>query len=98
MSREWCFAELTQEQAAKKGDLRMIALKIEDLKTFTAQLFMGETFDYWLVREANIVTFNSFTIDGRIRQGYYSDEELETNRIEEFSSWKTLRQIGRAHV
>ena len=47
----------------------MIALKIEDLKTFTAQLFMGETFDHWLVREANIVTFNSFTIDGRIRQG-----------------------------
>lgn len=59
----------------------MIALKIEDLKTFTAQLFMGETFDHWLVREANIVTFNSFTIDGRIRQGYYSDEELEKNRI-----------------
>ena len=55
----------------------MIALKIEDLKTFTAQLFMGETFDHWLVREVNIVTFNSFTIDGRIRQGYYSDEELE---------------------
>ena len=54
----------------------MIALKIEDLKTFTAQLFMGETFDHWLVREANIVTFNSFTIDGRIRQGYYSDGEL----------------------
>ena len=70
MSRERCFAELKQEQATKKGDLRMIALKIEDLKTITAQLFMGETFDYWLVREANIVTFNSFTIDGRIRQGY----------------------------
>ena len=69
----------------------MIALKIEDLKTFTAQLFMGETFDHWLVREANIVTFNSFTIDGRIRQGYYSDEELEKNRIEELSSWKALR-------
>ena len=91
MSRERCLAELKQEQAAKKGDLRMIALKIEDLKTFTAQLFMGETFDYWLVREANIVTFNSFTIDGRIRQGYYSDEELEANRIEELSSWKSLR-------
>ena len=69
----------------------MIALKIEDLKTFTAQLFMGETFDHWLVREVNIVTFNSFTIDGRIRQGYYSDEELEANRIEELSSWKSLR-------
>lgn len=76
---------------SKRGDLRMIALKIEDLKTFTAQLFQGETFDHWLVREANIVTFNSFTIDGRIRQGYYSDEELEKNRIEELSSWKALR-------
>ncbi len=69
----------------------MIALKIEDLKTFTAQLFMGETFDHWLVREATIVTFNSFTIDGRIHQGYYSEEELEMNHVEELSSWKSLR-------
>lgn len=77
---------------SEKGDLRIDCIKmIEDLKTFTAQLFMGETFDHWLVREANIVTFNSFTIDGRIRQGYYSDEELEKNRIEELSSWKALR-------
>ena len=71
----------------------MIALKIEDLKSFTAQLFVGETFDGWLVREASIVTFNSFTIDGHIRQGYYSEEELEANRVEEFSSWKMLRPI-----
>lgn len=69
----------------------MIALKIEDLKSFTAQLFVGETFDAWLVREANIVTFNSFTIDGRIRPGYYSEEETKANHIEEFSAWKTLR-------
>ncbi len=69
----------------------MIALKIEDTKSFTAQLFMGETFDNWLVREATIVTFNSFHIDGRIHQGYYSEEELESNHIEELSSWKTLR-------
>ena len=45
----------------------MIALKIEDLKTFTAQLFMGETFDHWLVREVNIVTFNSFRKASRLR-------------------------------
>ncbi len=69
----------------------MIALKIEDLKHFTSQLFVGDTFDGWLVREAVIVTFNSFTIDGRIRQGYYSERELEENQIEELSSWKTLK-------
>ncbi len=69
----------------------MVALRMEDLKHFTAGLFVGNTFDGWLVREANIVTFNTFHIDGRIRQGYYSEQELEENRIEELSSWKTLK-------
>lgn len=71
----------------------MIALKIEEQKTFTSGLFIGEIFDSFLVREANIVTFNSFTIDGRIRHGYYSDEELEENKIEEFSAWKVLKPL-----
>ncbi|HIT64758.1 MAG TPA: hypothetical protein IAC37_10040, partial [Candidatus Ventrimonas merdavium] len=55
----------------------MVALKMEDLKHFTAGLFVGDVFDGWLVREVNIVTFNTFAIDGRIRQGYYSERELE---------------------
>lgn len=69
----------------------MVALKIEDQKTFTAGLFIGPLFDSFLMREANIVTFNSFTVDGRVRQGYYSDEELEQNQIEEYSAWKTIK-------
>lgn len=69
----------------------MIALKIEEQKIFTSGLFIGEIFDGFLVREAEVVTFNSFTIDGRVRHGYYSDEELEENQIEEFSSWKVLK-------
>ena len=69
----------------------MIALKMEELKEFTKKLFIGETFDSFLVREASIVTFNSFSIDGKVRQGYYSDEELEADKIERFSSWKVLR-------
>ena len=69
----------------------MIALKIEDMKQFTARLFMGETFDHFLIREAEIITFNVFTIDGHIRQGYYSEEELEENQLEELSSWKMIR-------
>ncbi|MDO4266945.1 MAG: DUF5721 family protein [Eubacteriales bacterium] len=71
----------------------MVSLRMEDLKNFTAGMFVGDMFDSWLVREANIVTFNSFTIDGRIRQGYYSERELEENKIEELSSWKTLKPV-----
>ena len=71
----------------------MIALKVEDVKTFTSKLFLKEDFDSFLVKEVNIVTYNNFTIDGHIRQGYYTDEELEENRIESFSSWRVLRPV-----
>ncbi len=69
----------------------MVALKMEDLKACTSQLFVGNTFDQWLLREASIVTFNSFTIDGHIRQGYYTEQELEENQIEDLSVWRVLR-------
>ncbi len=71
----------------------MVALKIEEQKAFTAGIFIGEIFDKFLVREAEIVTYNQFTIDGKVRQGYFSEEELEENRIEEYSSWKTLKPV-----
>lgn len=69
----------------------MIALKVEDVKSFTSKLFVKEEFDAFLVKEVLIVTYNSFTIDGRIRQGYYTKEELEEEGKEEYSSWKMLR-------
>lgn len=71
----------------------MVALKIEDIKGFTSKLFVGDTFDMFLVREATIVTFNTFTINGHIRQGYYTEQELEANKIEELSSWSVIRPI-----
>ena len=54
----------------------MVSLQIEEIKEFTRQLFIGTTFDHFLLREAQIVTFNSFQIDGRIRPDYYSAEEI----------------------
>lgn len=76
---------------SNEGEKGMVALKIEEQKKFTEGLFLGELFDLFLVTEANIVTFNSFTINGRVRRGYYSDEELEENGIGEFSAWKTIK-------
>ncbi|MDT3845290.1 MAG: DUF5721 family protein [Bacillota bacterium] len=51
----------------------MIALKIEDLKEFTKQLFTGETFDRFLVKEAAFSTFCSFAIDGELRRGFLEE-------------------------
>ena len=69
----------------------MIALKMEDMKGFTSGLFVGNLFDSWLLREAVIVTFNTFTIDGHIRAGYYTQQEQEENHVGELSTWQTVR-------
>ena len=71
----------------------MIALRAEDVRTFTSKLFVKEDFDQFLVKEIEIVTFSRFTIDGHIRQGYFGEGELEERKIEELSSWKMLRPI-----
>lgn len=71
----------------------MVALKIEDLKEFTKCLLLGTTFDQFLVREVTITTYNTFTMDGHVKHGYYSEEELEEKKIEEFSSWATMKPI-----
>ena len=72
----------------------MIALRIEEQKKFTSGLFIGELFDQFLLREADIVTFNRFTIDGRVRRGYYTGEEQEEGKIGEFSSWRTIKPVA----
>lgn len=69
----------------------MVALKIEDVKLFTSLLFVGEMFDQFLVREATITTFNTFSINGAIKKGYYSDAELEDQKVQKLSCWKTLK-------
>lgn len=69
----------------------MIALKIEDKKKFTSELFVGELFDRFFLREAVITTFNAFSIDGRVRRGYFTKEELEEGHIEEYSLWPAVK-------
>ena len=71
----------------------MIALQIEDIPAFTRKLFLGETFDSFLVREAEFSTFCTFSISGKVNQNYYNEEELEQERIEEYASWKKLRPL-----
>ena len=65
----------------------MIACNICDIKLFTKKLFIGETFDRFLLKEAEIVTFNTFSIDWRVHISLYSEEERAEWLIEENSSW-----------
>ena len=71
----------------------MTALKVEDIRQFTSSLFIGNVFDRFLMREAQIVTFNTFQIDGHIRKEYYTDQEIQEGHIGELSAWEAIKPV-----
>ncbi len=66
----------------------MIALRLTSIKDFMSHLLLSETFDSFQFIEGEIVTFNTFTIDGFVQKPFYPEEE----NIPEYSLWKTLRE------
>lgn len=71
----------------------MINIQIENKKTFTSKLFLKEDFDIFLLKEAVITTFNTYTIDGRIQKKFYTDKEYDAIGKPEFSRWKDMKKI-----
>ena len=71
----------------------MVAYEIVDKKSFTKELFDGKLFDDLLLVSAEIVTYNTFNIDGKIKKAYYSDEEVDELNLEEYSKWEVIRPV-----
>ena len=73
----------------------MLAIKIKDVKTFMAKLLSADTFDSFLLEEAQIHTFNTFIIDGHQNREFYTKEELEDPESfpYEYSQWKDIKSI-----
>ena len=65
----------------------MIALQLKNTKNFMTHLLLSDTFDNFLFIEGEIVTFNTFTIDGYIQKGFYEES------MDVYSSWKQLREL-----
>lgn len=69
----------------------MKAYKAEDLRISTQALFTRDTFDGFLLCDAQVKTFCTFSISGRTERSWYSDEELEAEKIENFAAWGKIR-------
>ncbi|MCF0133328.1 MAG: hypothetical protein HUJ72_05635 [Blautia sp.] len=71
----------------------MLSLNILDLKDFTGRLFVGTDFDSFLLTEATITTFNTFSIDGRLKAEYFDSSEIEElhNEHQIYAKWQVLR-------
>lgn len=66
----------------------MISLQITSVKTFMSHLLLSETFDRFQFIEGEIVTFNTFTIDGYTQKAFFSKED----DVCEYSYWNSLRE------
>ncbi len=73
----------------------MIALQIKNIKQFMNHFLAGDAFDSFLLEQASISTYNTFTIDGRENRAFYTSEEWEDGetRPYEFTQWKKIRPV-----
>lgn len=69
----------------------MICLRVKNRKDFMQKFLMSAAFADFLLAEAKIDTYVSYSIDGRIRRDFYAREEQETQEIREFADWESLR-------
>lgn len=67
----------------------MIALEFPKVKESMAKLLLSETFDNFLFISAEVVTYNTFTIDGFLKKEFF-EEGKEPQR--EYSLWKEARE------
>ena len=66
----------------------MIALTLTEIKDFTSHLLLKDTFDSFYFIEGEIVTFNTFRIDGFIQKDFF---DIDTD-LPEYSYWKNIRE------
>ena len=68
----------------------MIALKMTDVKKCMSSLLLKDVFDPFSLIEAEIVTYNTFRIDGYIKKEFYKND---TEPSAEYSDWRDVREF-----
>ena len=66
----------------------MRSFTVKNIKELTSQLFVHELFDRFLLCEAELVTFQTYSVNGRVKKEYYTQEEQPQR---EFSLWSQTR-------
>lgn len=71
----------------------MVALRIADVKNFMSLLFAGVAFDNFLFVEGDVSTAIDYHIEGKVNMNFYTDEELEELKVEEYQTWGATKAI-----
>ncbi|MBQ6815480.1 MAG: hypothetical protein IJP13_08080 [Lachnospiraceae bacterium] len=71
--------------------MNSINIPSSDIKKLMNCLLVKETFDNFLLEEATITTYNTFTIDGHIHSDFYTTDELEALTDRALSTWRMIK-------
>lgn len=71
----------------------MRSFEILDIKGFMSLLLLSPAFDQFLLKEASVTTFCTFSIDGHLKSDYftYSEEEKEAFAKQIYPFWEQAR-------
>lgn len=67
----------------------MLALQIQDIKSFMSRLLLQDTFDTFLLKEAQITTSVTHTIDGRLHKDFFDEPDFPDDCI----AWKEIKSF-----
>lgn len=81
----------------------MIAIKINDIKSFMEKLLLRESFDGFLLEKAQILTSSEFTLSGRRNQNWYDSGQWEQMEQEypgdcRFMGWWEVKNIVFSYI
>ena len=66
----------------------MLALKVNDLKSFTNEMFIGELFDNFLMVKANVSHDINYTIDGHLNSEFKDEASAD-----DYISYKKVKPL-----
>lgn len=69
----------------------MLAFTIPDTKSFMNLLLKQDTFDQFLFRQGEIVTFASFIIEGKRHMDFYTEQEQAGAALTRYVRWAEMR-------
>ena len=67
----------------------MLCIRITDVKMFMSKLLVQSVFDNFLLSELDVMTYNSFHINGKLNKSWFDTDELES--IEDYSKWGQVK-------
>lgn len=71
----------------------MTALHIADIRSFMSLLLTSEAFDRFLLVEGDVATSITYHLDGRINYSFYTEEELDELKLEEYREWGQVKSM-----